>query len=126
MSVKVDLAKLAEALEQFDCGYLLSVSQDGRVKVVSVEARVEDGLLIASAPGKGTAANIATNRCVTVLFAPRELHGMSLIVDGLARLSEPDVLIEPEFAVLHRPAAHSPAPSAPGDCANDCQPLGEH
>lgn len=126
MSVKVDLEQLADALEDFDSGYLLSVSPEGRVKVVSVQARMDGGKVVAATPGKGTAANIASNRAVTVLFAPRELHGMALIIDGQADLVEPDVLIQPEFAVLHRPAAHSPAPSAPGDCANDCRPLGDH
>lgn len=126
MSVKVDLDQLADALEDFDAGYLLIVSPEGRVKVVSVQARLDDGRLVAATPGKGTAANIAVNSCVTVLFAPREFQGMSLIVDGRAELNDSDVSIVPEVAVLHRPAAHSPAPSAPGDCANDCQPLGEH
>jgi hypothetical protein len=118
VSIKVDPAALAATVAQFDSAHLLS-TKDSAVKVVAVDVTVVDGRL--RVPwSKGTAANVAVNPAVTVLFAPTEHHGYSLIVDGTAQDTGDGFLITPASAILHRPAAHADGPLPPGDCGNDC------
>ncbi|MBS4753674.1 pyridoxamine 5'-phosphate oxidase family protein [Nocardioides sp. zg-ZUI104] len=123
MSIPVDPADLATALADFDSGYLLSTSSP-RVKVVTVDPVLDDGSLRITAPGRGTLANLATNPAVTLVFWPRERHGYTLLVDGTAQVSGEDVVVAPEAAVLHRPAAHADGPVAGDGCGHDCAPLG--
>lgn len=108
MSIPVDVTRLGETLADFGPGYLLTVSPSGRVKVLTVDPRVGDGLLVLSGPSGGSAANIAAHPAVTVVFPPREPKGYSLIVDGTARAAGDDFEVTPESAILHRPAAHAP------------------
>ena len=121
MSIKVDPAALATTVAQFDSAHLLS-TKDSRVKVVAVDATVVDGRLRVSW-SKGTAANLAVNPTVTVLFAPTEHHGYSLIVDGTAEDVGDGFLITPASAILHRPAAHADGPLVSGHCDDDCRHL---
>ena len=114
MSIPVDLADLNVALADFGAGYLLSASAEGRVKVVTVEPRIVDGTLVVRGPGRGSAANVARNELVTVLFPPLSPRGYTLLVDGSAALEGDDVRVRPTSAVLHRPAAHADGPPAPG------------
>ena len=122
MSIPVDVADLAEALQDFGAGYLLTTTA-GAVKVVTVEPTVTDGVLQVAGPGKGTIANLADNPAVTLVFPPREPRGFTLLVDGTAEVAGEDVQITPVTAVLHRPASHADGPPAPGGCGNDCAPL---
>ncbi|WP_246355149.1 pyridoxamine 5'-phosphate oxidase family protein [Nocardioides ungokensis] len=113
MSIPVDVADLAKALTDFGAGYLLTSSAEGRVKAVTVEPGVEDGVVVVPGPGKGSTANIAVNPDVTLLFPPREHHGFTLLVDGTATVEGgPDgtARITPATAVLHRPASHADGP----------------
>ena len=75
MSIPVDVADLAKALEGFGAGYLLTTT-GGSVKVVTVEPTVTDGVVLVEAPGKGTAANLAENPAVTLVFPPRAAEGV--------------------------------------------------
>ena len=127
MSIPVDVADLARALDDFDAGYLLSTS-DGRVKAVTVEPDVVDGALRIPGPGRGSSANITANEAVTVLFPPREKHGYTLLVDGTATIEGgPDgvAVVTPLTAVLHRPASHADGPleESGGGCGHDCAPV---
>jgi pyridoxamine 5'-phosphate oxidase-like protein len=123
MSIPVDVADLARALEDFGAGYLLTVRAGSTVKVVTVEPRVTDGVLVVSGPGKGTLANLTGNPAVTLAFPPPEPRGFTLLVDGTAEVTGDDVHITPSGAVLHRPASHADGPPAPGGCGNDCAPV---
>ena len=123
MSIPVDVADLARALEGFGAGYLLTTA-DGRVKVVTVEPTVTDGLVLVAGPGKGTLANLAENTAVTLVFPPPEPRGFTLLVDGTAEISGDDVQLVPEGAVLHRPARHADGPLPPDGCGHDCAPVG--
>ena len=126
MSIPVDVADLANALADFGSGYLLTVSEQGRVKAVTVEPRVEGDVVVVPGPGKGSTANIAVNPEVTLLFPPREHHGFTLLVDGTATVEGgPDGVarIRPATAVLHRPGSHADGPAA-GACGQDCRPVG--
>ena len=123
MSIPVDVADLARALKDFGAGYLLT-SRDGRVKVVTVEPSVTDGLVLVAAPGKGTLANVADNAAVTLVFPPPEPKGFTLLVDGTAEVAGDDVRVAPSGAVLHRPASHADGPLPPDGCGPDCAPVG--
>jgi hypothetical protein len=123
MSIPVDVADLAKALEEFGAGYLLTVSADATVKVVTVEPSVTDGVLLVTGPGKGTLANLAGHTAVTLVFPPQAPRGFTLLVDGTAEVAGDDVRVAPTGAVLHRPAGHADGPPAPDGCGHDCAPV---
>lgn len=127
MSIPVDPKDLAAALADFEAGYLLTVSGDGRVKAVTVEPTATATELVIAGVSRGSARNIADNPHVTVVFPPREHHGFTLIVDGTATAGEEEIRVAPEAAVLHRPASHADGPlptQDAGACGNDCRPVG--
>jgi len=105
MSILVDLADLPRALADFDRGYLLTTSGDGRVKAVSVRAAVSGSDLHVATPGRGSVANVGTNPMVTVLFPPREEGGFTLLVDGAATVEGDHVRVAPTGVVLHKAVA---------------------
>ena len=125
MSIPVAVSDLNTALADFGAGYLLSAAPGGRVKAVTVEPRVLDGLLRVGGPGRGSLANVGANAQVTLLFPPLAQRGYTLLVDGEAVVEGEDVLVTPLRAVLHRPGAHSDGPAAPGGCGDDCHPVGD-
>ena len=127
MSIPVDVADLARALGEVGAGYLLTTTS-GAVKVVTVEPVVSDGALLVEAPGKGTLANLAENPAVTLVFAPLQPKGFTLLVDGTGEVTGDDVRVTAASAVLHRPASHADGPPAPSGeptdgCGNDCAPI---
>ncbi|HQR26073.1 MAG TPA: pyridoxamine 5'-phosphate oxidase [Nocardioides sp.] len=124
MSIPVDVSRLAEALGDFGSGYLLSVSGQGRVKAVTVDPVVRAGVLEVPGPSRGTAANVAGNAAVTLVFPPAQLYGYTLIVDGVAQVAGEGFVVTPETAVLHRPAAHADGPPPTDGCGHDCRPVG--
>lgn len=107
MSIPVDVEELATTLEDFGPGYLLTVSNAGRIKVVTVEPDVSGAVLVVTGPGRGSLANVGENPAVTLVFPPREARGFTLLVDGTARASGEDVTVTAGSAVLHRPSAHA-------------------
>ncbi len=125
MSIPVSLADLALALEDVGVGYLLSTAGE-RVKAVTVEPTLVGGVLHVPGPGRGSLANVTANPAVTLLFAPTEPRGYTLLVDGTATAVGEDVRIEPGHAVWHRPADHAGEDHAPGStsaCGHDCHPV---
>ncbi len=127
MSIPVDLGDLEHALADFGLGYLLTTSAEGRIKAITVEVSVADGVVHVPVPSRGTAANLAANPAATMLFPPLAPRGYTLLVDGAAR-SEGDrgFVLEPASAVLHRPAAHADGDGGTvgSDCGHDCAPVG--
>ncbi|MFC6286094.1 pyridoxamine 5'-phosphate oxidase family protein [Nocardioides sp. GCM10027113] len=123
MSIPVPIDRLAETLQDFGPGYLLTAGADGRVKVVTVEPTPVDGALACGA-SRGSAANATANPAATLLFPPPEPRGFSLIVDGDASVASGDeVSVRPTKAVLHRPASHADGPVAGDGCGHDCKPV---
>ena len=129
MSIPVEIARLAEALADFGSGYLLTASADGRVKAVTVDPEVVDGV-VRCASSRGSAANLAGNPQATLVLWPREPHGHSLLVDGTAVATDGAIELTPASAVLHRPASHAVAQGDPvagaaeGEgCGHDCTPV---
>ncbi|MGH3347900.1 MAG: pyridoxamine 5'-phosphate oxidase family protein [Nocardioides sp.] len=123
MSIPVDIERLGEVMADHGPGYLLTASGDGRVKAVTVEPTLVDGVLRCPA-SRGTAANLAANPAATLLFPPRAERGHTLLVDGTASADDEGIAFVPRSAVLHRPASHADGPAdSIGDCGNDCAPV---
>jgi hypothetical protein len=122
MSVKVDLAKLAEMLADFPFGYLITVGDDFRAHTVAVTPTLTDGVFVIGPVGNTTARNAAAHPRVTVLWPPHEPTGYSLIVDGTAEIADAVVRLTPSRAVLHRSAIEPGAGTDPGGL-HDCVPL---
>jgi hypothetical protein len=122
MSIPVKVELLGEALADHGPGYLLTVSGDGRVKAVTVEPTLVDGVLRCAA-SRGSAANLAGNPAATLLFPPRVERGYTLLVDGTAAVDGEEISFSPTSAVRHRPAAHADGAATSGDCGNDCAPV---
>jgi len=130
MSIPVEMARLAEALQDFGSGYLLTASADGRVKAVTVDPELDGGVL-RCATSRGSAANLAANPQATLVLWPRQEHGFSLLVDGTAVAVDDAIELTPGSAVLHRPASHADGPAGgvageavAGDgCGHDCTPV---
>ena len=125
MSIPVALEQLRAEAERFGATpYLLTVSDDGRPHSVLIAAAWEGGALVANT-GKRTAANVAARPRISLLWAPPEPGGYSLIVDGDGEVAgtgdDPRIVVRPTRGVLHRPAA-SPA-AAPDGCSADCKAI---
>ena len=87
---KVDLERLAAALPDFPFGYLISVDDDYRVHTVTVEPVLRGAVLDIGLIGGGTRNNLARRGDVTLVWPPAEPGGYSLIVDGIAEISDAD------------------------------------
>jgi len=123
--VKVDLDKLAETLDGFPFGYLITVGDDFRAHTVAVTPVLDNGVLAIGPLGGTTRRNAAAHEAVTVLWPPREPTGYSLIVDGTAEVTDDGVRLTPARAVLHRSALEPGAGTDPSGL-HDCVPLKEH
>jgi hypothetical protein len=127
MSIPVTLEKLREAIAGFNttATYLLTVSADGRPHSVAVAPEWDGDELVMGA-GKTSVGNAAARPQVSLVWAPGEAGGYSLIVDATATATalgdgDSSVTVQPTSAVLHRPAA-SPDSMRPG-CTSDCIPI---
>jgi hypothetical protein len=108
MSVSVQLDQLREEVARFGpAPYLLTVSDDGRPHATSVGIEWAGDALVASV-GKRSAANATDRPDVSLLWAPIEPGGFSLIVDGRATADGDRVTVAPDRAVLHRQRADGP------------------
>ena len=127
MSIAVDLEQLRATIDTLArAPYLLTVSDDGRAHSVAVAWTWHDDELDC-AVGNRTLANARSRPDVSLLWAPNDADGYSLIVDATvtatAGSGEGDnvVRLQPTRAVLHRPAPEG-ATLASG-CGADCIPL---
>lgn len=126
MSIPVELDALEDATASYGWAYLLTVTDDDRAKIVAVHPEWVGATLVVTAGG-GTARNAAARPQVTLAYPPVEPDGYTLIVDGLARVSETEedgslVSIAPSGAVLHRPAPAGFVNHSTG-CSHDCTPV---
>ncbi len=121
MSVKVDLARLGEALVDFSFAYLVTVGDDYRAHTVAVDPGLAGGTLVIGAVGNSTRRNASAHPDVTLVWPPNTPGGYTLIIDGQAEVAGDGVQIQPTGAVLHRPATPG-VPTASG-CGDDCVPL---
>src|SRR5688500_13863132 len=106
--------------------YLLTVSDDGRAHSVAV-AWQWHGDDVDCAVGNRTLATARSRPNVSLLWAPNDADGYSLIVDATVTATAGSgtgdnmVRLQPTRAVLHRPASDGAA-LAEG-CGADCVPL---
>jgi hypothetical protein len=111
MSVAVSLEQLHARVAEFgERAYLTTVGSDGRSHVVSVRATVDGDRVLVRA-GRTSAANVAVNPAVTLLWAAPADGPYCLIVDGGATVLEGEdgeTEICPTRAVLHRMVGASP------------------
>jgi hypothetical protein len=125
---KVDLERLAAALDDYPFAYLITVDEDYRVHTVTVEPTLREATLDVGRIGGHTLKNLAhrtPNSIVTLLWPPPEAGGYSLIVDGKAEVTPEDPAdgetarlgVIPTRALLHREAD---SPSAARGCLHDC------
>jgi hypothetical protein len=103
VSIAVPLDDLAERLADFPWGYLVTVGDDGRARLLAVETVFADGVLSCVA-GDRTRGSATARPSVTMVFPPADGTGYSLIVDGDAEVADGQVRVRPTWAVLHRPA----------------------
>jgi hypothetical protein len=122
---KVDLQRLAAALDDFPFAYLITVDEDYRAHTVTVEPKLREAVLDVGLIGGRTRKNLAHCSDVTLLWPPLEPGGYSLIVDGTAQTSPASETTEeaarlqvvPTRALLHREAD---SPAAARGCLHDC------
>jgi hypothetical protein len=129
---KVDVERLAAALPDFLYAYLITVDDGFHAHTVTVEPQLRDlpdgpdgprAIVDVGLIGGRTRNNLAQRSDVTLLWPPSEPGGYSLIVDGIAELSEAgdaDAVrlgVVPTRALLHREAD---SPSAAKGCLHDC------
>lgn len=105
MSIGVPLEELPARVPQWGPCFFLTVSDDERPHVVALRPTVNpEGLCFEAGNGRAV-RNAAARPLVTLVFAPIETsEGYSLVIDGLARIEDESVVVEPTNAVLHRPA----------------------
>jgi hypothetical protein len=122
VSVPVDLERLADEVRRFGgAAFVLTTGEDSRPHAVHVPVVLgADGVLSAEG-GNRTRTNAAARPLVSVVWAPLEALGYSLIVDGDARVDGESLTITPTRAVLHR--STPPAGTGAGACGSDCVPL---
>ena len=127
MSIAVDLEQLRATIDTLArAPYLLTGSDDGRAHTVAVAWTWHDDELDC-AVGNRTLANARSRPDVSLLWAPNDADGYSLIVDATVTATAGSgdgdnvVRLQPTRAVLHRPAPEG-ATLASG-CGADCVPL---
>ena len=109
MSVKVDLAELADHVAQRGAGYLVTTGPDGRPHTTQVIFTI-DGQTLRAPAGRKTCRNIDAQPLVALLWPPASPGDYNLIVDGTAAAVDVDddgkgwAEIEATHAILHRNA----------------------
>ena len=104
----MELQKLQEEVARFGPSpYLLTVSDDGRPHATAVTIGWDGEGLVAGV-GRRSAANATARPDVSLLWAPVDDDGFTLIVDGVAEVDGERVVVHPDAAVLHRQRADGP------------------
>lgn len=106
MSIVVPLDELDDALVAHPWGYLVTVTEDGRSRILAVPTDYVEGCLRCTT-GRSARDNVVHHPDVTMVFPPADGEGFSLIVDGVAELHAEVLAVRPTWAVLHRPALPS-------------------
>jgi hypothetical protein len=110
VSIAVALDTLGEAIEAtMGWCYLVTTSEALQSRVVAVQPVVGDDGLLEFGVSARNAANVIARSGVSLVFPPRSLEGMSLIVDGEASVEGEILSVRPTWAVFHRSAVSPPA-----------------
>ncbi|MHA7666096.1 pyridoxamine 5'-phosphate oxidase family protein [Mycolicibacterium sp. HS_4_1] len=122
MSAHVDLDQLAGAVDDFAFAYLVTVTDDHRAHVVTVQPTLADGVFDIAAIGTRTSENLKHHSDVTLIYPPREADGYTLLIDGRADVKDTRLQVFPSRAILHR-QARPDTPAAASGCLHDCVPI---
>jgi len=112
MSVKVELADLAEHVTTRGAGYLVTTGTDGRPHTTQVLFELAGTTLRAPA-GRKTIRNIQAQSLVALLWPPASDDDFNLIIDGTATVVDVNdeglgyAEIQATHAILHRNATSS-------------------
>ncbi len=121
MGAQVNLDRLADALGDYDFAYLITVTEDYRVRAVEVQPVFRDKVFDVAPVGDHTRANLSRHATATLVYPPREPGGYSLLVDADAEADATGpVRLIPTRALLHRPMAAGAEPSDCGGQLYDC------
>lgn len=103
--------------------YLLTVDADHRPHCGPTPVAWGEDDILVRAPSKWVGSQASGHRQVSLLWAPAEPGGYSLIVDGVAESAAEvqKLSITPTRAVLHRPGA--PTDQSGSSCGSDCVPI---
>jgi len=109
VSIEVPIDQLFDDIGRWGFCYLLTVSDDQRPHLLALRPTAEingdDRVLRFDAGGGRACRNAAARPSVSLVFPPAaHSDGMSLVVDGIARVDEAIVDVAPTWAVLHRAA----------------------
>ena len=109
MSIKVELADLAEHVTSRGAGYLVTTGPDGRPHTTQVRFEL-DGVTLRAPAGRKTMRNIEAQPLVALLWPPASHDDFNLIIDGTAIVVDVNedglgyASIEATHASLHRNA----------------------
>jgi hypothetical protein len=109
MSIKVELADLAEHVTSRGAGYLVTTGPDGRPHTTQVRFEL-DGVTLRAPAGRKTMRNIEAQPLVALLWPPASNDDFNLIIDGTAIVVDVNedglgyASIEATHAILHRNA----------------------
>ena len=109
MSIKVELADLAEHVTSRGAGYLVTTGPDGRPHTTQVLFGL-DGVTLRAEAGRKTIRNIQAQPLVALLWPPASADDYNLIIDGTAAIVDVNdeglgfAVIEATHAILHRNA----------------------
>lgn len=122
MNPEVKADELARVIADYDLAHLISIGDNSLPRVVPVHPVPHSGRLHVTAPGSHTRDNVAARPAVSLVWAPRDPTGYSLIVDGLGTLDNDRLVIALTRAILHRVAEPGQVSTA-GGCGNDCRTI---
>ncbi len=123
MGAQMDLDRLADALGDYDFAYLITVTEDYRVRAVEVQPVLQNRAFDVRPVGEHTRANLSRHGTATLVWPPREPGGYSLIVDADADAEDDAagaVRLIPTRALLHRPVTADGPASDCGGQLYDC------
>jgi len=109
MSIKVELADLADHVTNRGAGYLVTTGPDGRPHTTQVLFEL-DGIMLRAEAGRKTIRNIEAQPLVALLWPPASADDYNLIIDGTASVVDINdqglgyASIEATHAILHRNA----------------------
>ena len=105
VSIAVTIERLLAEVDRWGFGYLLTVGDDGRPRLLALRPQVAGDGLRFDAGGGSTCRNVSARPGVTIVFPPAEhSDGFSLVVDGDASVDGDMIDVRPTSAVLHRQA----------------------
>jgi hypothetical protein len=122
MTARVELERLAAALDDYSNAYLMTTDAQGRPHAGVVATRLEGECLYLDGWGRRSRDNLLARPAVALVYPPADAGGYSLIVDGNAKLRAGKLSLTPTAAVLHRPPGPD-GPAAGSACSGDCQRL---